>query len=88
VATSVLVTLVVLMLAMVLLIHGTLSESTNLNTSIPNKNTEWLMACRVMVLTEGEILVTAAIDDMDAILDSQDTDVDPITDGDITNALR
>eukprot|EP00661_Eupelagonemidae_sp_cell13_P022099 gene22099-biopygen4195 len=34
----------------------------------------------------SEILVTAAIDDMDAILDSQDTDVDPITtDGDITN---
>ena len=44
------------------------------------------MACRVMVDTAGEILVTAAIDDMDAILDSQDTDVDPITtDGDITN---
>ena len=46
------------------------------------------MACRVMVDTAGEILVTAAIDDMDAILDSQDTDVDPTTtDGDITNGL-
>ena len=45
------------------------------------------MACRVMVDTAGEILATAAIDDMDAILDSQDTDVDPITDGDITNGF-
>ena len=71
------------MLAMELLIPGILSESTNLNTSIPNKNTEWLMACRVMVLTEGDILGSAAIDDMDAILD---TDADPITDGDTTNA--
>ena len=47
------------------------------------------MACRVMVLTEGEILVTAAIDDMDAILDSHVTDADPTTDvieGAITNA--
>ena len=40
------------------------------------------MACRVMVDTAGEILVTAAIDDMDAILV---TDVGPTTDGDITN---
>jgi hypothetical protein len=42
------------------------------------------MACRVMVLTEGDILGSAAIDDMDAILD---TDADPITDGDTTNGL-
>ena len=42
------------------------------------------MACRVMVDTEGDILVSAAIDDMDAILD---LDADPITDGDITNGF-
>ena len=42
---------------------------------------EWLMACRVMVLT-GEDIDILAIDDMDAILDS---DADPITDGDTTN---
>ena len=42
------------------------------------------MACRVMVDTAGEILVTAAIDDMDAILV---TDADPIIDGDITNGF-
>ena len=45
------------------------------------------MACRVMVDTEGEILVTAAIDDMDAILDFLGTDVDPTTEGDITNGF-
>ena len=46
------------------------------------------MACRVMVDTAGEILVTAAIDDMDAILaNTLDTDVDPTTDGDITNGF-
>ena len=43
------------------------------------------MACRVMVLTEGDILGSAAIDDMDAILDTDDV---LTTDGDITNALR
>ena len=44
------------------------------------------MACRVMGDTADETPVTVAIDDMDAILDSQDTDVDPTTiDGDITN---
>ena len=43
------------------------------------------MACRVMVLTEGEILVTAAIDDMDATPVSLDTDVDPIIEEGITN---
>lgn len=47
-----------------------------------HKQLEWLMACRVMVLTEGDILGSAAIDDMDAILV---TDADPITDGDIIN---
>ena len=46
------------------------------------------MACRVMVLTEGDILGSAAIDDMDAILDFHVTDVVLCTDaGDITNAL-
>ena len=52
------------------------------------KQLEWLMACRVMVLTEGDILGSAAIDDMDAIDDVDAilvTDADPITDGDITN---
>lgn len=44
------------------------------------------MACRVMVDTAGEILVTAAIDDMDAIPVSLDTDVDVLTtEGDITD---
>ena len=76
------------MLAMELLIPGTLSESTNLNTSITNKILEWLMACRVMVLTEGETTGNAAIDDMDAIPVSLVTDVDaPTTEGAITNAL-
>ena len=42
------------------------------------------MACRVMVDTEGDILVSAALDDMDAILA---LDEDPITDGDITNGF-
>ena len=42
------------------------------------------MACRVMVDTEGDILVSAAIDDMDAILV---IDADPTTDGDITNGF-
>ncbi len=45
------------------------------------------MACRVMVDTEGDILVSAAIDDMDAILAFQDLDEDHIIDGDITNGL-
>ena len=40
------------------------------------------MACRVMVLTEGDILGTAAIDDMDAI---PVIDADPITEEGITN---
>jgi hypothetical protein len=76
------------MLAMELLTHGILSESTNLNTSIPNINSEWLMACRVMVLTEGDILGSAAIDDMDAILASHVIEDVPFTDvGVITNAL-
>ena len=43
------------------------------------------MACQGMVDTEGDILDSAAIDDMDAILV---TDVDPTTDGDITNGSR
>ncbi len=42
------------------------------------------MACRVMVLTEGDILGSAAIDDMDAIPVIEE---DHITDGDITNGL-
>ena len=37
------------------------------------------MRCRV-----GDIIGSAAIDDMDAILD---TDADPITDGDTTNGF-
>ena len=45
------------------------------------------MACRVMVDTAGEILVTAAIDDMDAILDSPGSDVDPTTGEGTTNGL-
>ena len=45
------------------------------------------MACRVMVDTSGEILVTAAIDDMDAILDSHVIDVDPTTEGVTTNGF-
>jgi hypothetical protein len=80
VVSSVWVILAVLMLVMVLLTLGILSKSTNLNTSTINKILEWLMACRVMVDTEGDILGSAAIDDMDAIPD------DLITDGDITNA--
>lgn len=72
------------MLAMVLLILSTLSISTDLNTSTTNNLLEWLMACRVMVLTEGETTGTAAIDDMDAI---PVIDADLTTDGDITNAL-
>ena len=79
------VILVVLMLVMVYLILLTLLMSTNLNTSIINNLLEWLMACRVMVLTEGETTGTAAIDDMDAI---PVIDADALTtDGDITNAL-
>ena len=76
------------MLAMVLLTHGTLLVYTNLNTSTTNKILEWLMACRVMVLTEGDILGSAAIDDMDAILAFHVTDVVLCTDaGATTNAL-
>lgn len=40
---------------------------------------EWLMAYRVMVLTEGEIPVTVAIDDMDAIPVTQCIDADVLT---------
>ena len=46
-----------------------------------HKLLEWLMACRVMVLT-GEDIDIRAIDDMDAILV---TDAGPIIDGDTTN---
>ena len=76
------------MLAMVSLILSILSIYTNLNTSTTNKILEWLMACRVMVLTEGETTGNAAIDDMDAIPVSLVTDVDVLTtEGAITNAL-
>lgn len=78
------VILVVLTLVMVYQILLTLSTSTDLNTSNTNNLLEWLMACRVMVLTEGETTGTAAIDDMDAI---PVIDADLTTDGDITNAL-
>ena len=47
-------------------------------------NWVWLMVCRVMVLT-GEDIDIRAIDDIDAIPAIDDV---PITDGDITNALR
>jgi hypothetical protein len=77
-----------LILAMVLLTHGILLVYTNLNTSTTNKILEWLMACRVMVLTEGETTGNAAIDDMDAIPVSLVTDADVLTtEGAITNAL-
>jgi hypothetical protein len=76
------------MLAMVLQILSILSIYTNLNTSNTNNLLEWLMACRVMVLTEGETTGNAAIDDMDAIPVLLDTDVDVLTtEGAITDAL-
>ena len=78
------VILVVLTLVMVYQILLTLLTSTDLNTSNTNNLLEWLMACRVMVLTEGETTGTAAIDDMDAI---PVIDADLTTGGDITNAL-
>jgi len=48
---------------------------------VPHKQLEWLMVCRVMVLT-GEDIDIRAIDDIDAILG---IDADPITEGDTTN---
>jgi hypothetical protein len=45
---------------------------------------EWLMVCRVMVLT-GEDIDILAIDDIDAIPVSQDIEDVHITEGDITN---
>ena len=45
------------------------------------------MACRVMVLTEGETTGNAAIDDMDAIPVSLDIDVDPTTGEGTTNGF-
>jgi hypothetical protein len=55
------------------------SKSTDLNTSTPQENCLWLMDM-VTVVTEGDILDSAAEDTIDAILP---TDVI----GDITNAL-
>ena len=48
------------------------------------KQLEWLMACRVMVLTGEDIdIEDPTIDDMDVVLPT--TTADPIIDGDTTN---